>query len=72
MFCAGATLDAKLLKTLEDAEKHDMHVPDAGVLHTSSSIHLPHTVRDAMYCKFAPVNLCSTFESRTADGSRGM
>ena len=44
-FSAGTTLNAKLLKALDDAEKHDMHTPEAGVLHTSGSFHIPHTVR---------------------------
>ena len=45
MFSAGATLNVKLLKALDDDEKHDMHTPEAGVLHTSSSFNMPHTVR---------------------------
>ncbi|KAK9915782.1 hypothetical protein WJX75_004084 [Coccomyxa subellipsoidea] len=39
----GTTLNAKLLKALDDAEKHDMHTPEAGVLHTSGSFHIPPT-----------------------------
>ncbi|BDA44002.1 hypothetical protein COCOBI_05-1860 [Coccomyxa sp. Obi] len=36
---ADSTLSVQYLRTLDDAENHDMHTSGAGVLHTSLSIH---------------------------------
>ncbi len=36
---ADSTLSVQYLKTLDDAENHDIHTSEAGVLHTSLSIH---------------------------------